>query len=532
MSTTLVRPRPVQRTRGSALPWILVVIGLVGILITYARLRWPGVVPVGSDNDEYQLVGQALAGFDAPIVAGVEGTKYPLGYPSLLAVLEWLPLPVAETALVINLLALAGATALVAWLAGRAWAHRPASPGGALTAGALLATSAAVWDDVFSVMPELLTILAVAALLTVVELPLTRRRVLVLTVLAVAAVLLKTLALLVIVGGCVLDWLAARWQSQRVLQPSLAMDTRRPHQLEPGGVLSSGASSTALLIPAAAGVLVAVAGMLAMLPFPEHTTGYLATLQLVDPDDASQGTLGPLGLLSRAVADVPDTLADLGRAILVIDAGTGLAATVAMVALVVGLAAAFRLRPGTPLGPFATGAVLAYLVGMTLWPYHAPRFGLPLVPVAAVGVGWVVRSLSWRRHWSLLAGVVVTAALVAWSAPLVAERGEQAREDLPQHHEALADLEAWAQQELGEDEQLVSFDYREVAHALDRQVEPIAYTSDPDALWGQVEDADHLVVMRLYGKRTAQVNELLDTYPDRFELELEGERLEVYRIDG
>ena len=532
VTSTLVRPRPVERTRGSALPWVVVVAVLAAIGVGYAQLRWPGVLPFGSDVDEYQLIGQALANFEAPVVAGVEGTKYPLGYPFILAVLAWLRLPVAWAAVVLNFAALVAVTGLSAWLAGRAWGHRPASPGGAMTAGALVLTSVAVWNDAYTVMPELLTVAAITAMLVVVEVPLTPRRILILTVVAVAAVLLKTLALAVIVGGCVLAWLHAASTSRQVVQPVRAMDVRRPHQLGPDGPLTAGASTRGVLLPALAAVVVAGVGLLAMLRFPEHTTGYFATVRLADPDDASQGTLGPLGLVRRAVGDVPETLADFGRAFALNDAGTGLAVVVALVALTLGVVAAFRLRPGTALGPFTLGAVLAYTAGMSVWPYHSSRFGLPLVPVAAIGIGWVVRSLSWRRTWSLLAGLVVTGVLVAGSVSVVADRGETARATLPEHHEARETLEAWAANELGPDERLVSFDYREVARALDRPVDPIAYTSDPDALLAQVEGADHLVVMKLYGKRTAQVRELLEVHGERFEPELDAGELEIYRIVG
>ena len=532
MTTTLARPRPVERTGGSALPWVVLVAVLAAIAIGYARLRWPGVLPFGSDVDEYQLVGQALASFEPPVVAGVEGTKYPLGYPLILAVFEWLRLPLAWAAVALNFAALATTTGLAAWLAGRAWDGRPASPGAAVAAGALVLTSVAVWNDAYTVMPELLTLAAVTAMLVVVEVPLTRRRIVVLTAVAVTAVLLKTLALAVIVGGCVLMWLHAAAAGRRVVQPVRAMDARRPHQLGPDGPLTSDASSRGVLLPAVAAVAVAAAGLLAMLRFPEHTTGYFATVRLVDPDDASQGTLGPLGLVRRAVGDVPDTLADFGRAFALNDAGTGLAVVVALVGLTLGVTAAFRLRPGTALGPFTLGAVLAYTAGMSVWPYHSSRFGLPMVPVAALGVGWVVRSLSRHRAWSLLAGLVVTGALVWGSVSVVTDRGEVARDTLPEHHEARATLEDWAATELGADERLVSFDYREVARALDRPVEPIAYTADPDALLAQVEGADHLVVMQLYGKRTAQVRELLEAHADRFEPVLEDGQLEIYRIVG
>jgi hypothetical protein len=497
--------------RGRLLPWAIVVLVLVAIGIAYARLRWPGYLPVGSDNDEYQLVGSALARFEAPVVAGVEGTKYPLGYPFLLAILEWLRLPVAPAALVINVLALAASVATVAFVAGRATAIRPASPGAALAAGGLLVTSAAVWNDVFSVMPELLLLAVVTAMLATVDQPLGRRRLVVLTVLAVVAVLLKTLAILVVVGGCGLIWLLA--QRDRSL------------------AAPEGGTTARVLIPAAASIGVVLAGLVLMRPYPEHTTGYFATFPLEDPDDASLGRLSPGGLIGRTLRDVPDTLTDLGRAIALIDAGTTLAVIVAILALGLGVVAAFRLRPeGIPLGPFAAGAVVAYALGMAAWPYHSSRFGLPLVPVAALGAGWLVRMIAERGTRSLLAGGLLVALLVATSSAAVADRGDRARDELARQHAALEELERWADQELGDGERLVSFDYREVSRLLDRTVAPIGYTSDPDALLDQIGDADRLVVLDLYGKRTTQADVLLREHGDRFEVLVDGDDLRVFAV--
>ena len=572
--------------------WAVVAVVLVAVAGAYAWARWPGALPLGSDNDEYQLVGRALAAFEAPVVAGVEGTKYPLGYPAVLAVLEWLQLPVAPAALALNLVAVAVTVGLVAWLVGRPWGPLPASPGAGLAAGAVVATSVSVWNDAYSVMPELLTLAVVAGMLAVVAGGLPPRRLLALTVLAVAAVALKTLALLLVLGGCTLLAVRAALLEHRTGwgsgQGPLATGSGREagggqHEVtvplhrgwEPG--------KWGALAPAAAALVVAVAGMLAMRPYPDHTTGYVATFRLRDPFDASLGELGIGGLARRTIADVPETLADLGRAIAWIDAPTTWAGVVAVLGLTLGIAGALRLRRGGPLGVFVAGAVLAYVVGLSAWPYHSSRFGIPLVPVAALGAGWVVREASdrWSRGGRsmdegvappgpgspgaglpgaglpgagsagagsagvgspgavgigtglALGGVVLVALLVtSWTA--VVDRGEAAAERLAGQHAAMAILEGWAEVELGEDDRLVSFDYREVARALDRTVWPLAYTTGAEDLWAMVAaaDADYLVMVDFHHARNRQLGLLLDAWPERFQRVLDGDGVGVWRVEA
>lgn len=533
--------------RARTTTWLVVVLVLATIGVVYARARWPGALPLGSDNDEYQLAGRALAAFEAPLVAGVEGTKYPLGYPALLAALQWLRLPVAAAAIALNLAALALTVGIVARLAGRATDRLAPNPGAALAAGSVVAASVAVWNDAYSVMPELGLIVLVATMLVVLERPLTARRLLALSVLAVAAVLLKTLAILLVLGGCGLLWLVA---GSRLEWLAAGRASPRGAGREVGPVPPArrrGPAPLRLLLPGGAALVTVLAGMAAVRSLPEHTTGYLATFFLRDPFDASAGELGPLGLLRRTVTDVPDTFRNLGRSIALIEGGTALATVVALVALTLGVVAAFRLRPGAPLGVFVVGATLAYVLGMMLWPYHSSRFGLPLVPIAALGAGWLVRVVTDPRGgeghdgaleqdrpagaWaSLAAGGVVTALLVASSWGDLVDHGEAAADRLASQHAAMEQLETFSDPGFAE-ARLVSFDYREVAHRLDRPVQPLAYTSDTDALLEQVGDADYVVKVDIHHVRNRQLGLLLNAEPDRFVPLLDEPSVAVYRVE-
>jgi hypothetical protein len=510
-TTSTSRPgAAVRRERGPAVWWVVVGAALLLLLVVYGRLRWPGLVPVGSDNDEYRMVGEALARFEAPIVAGVEGTKYPLGYPAVLAILQWLRLPVVSAAQALNLIAFVGVAAGVAWIAGRPREELPASPGAALAAGGLVVTSAAVWNDVYSIMPELLLLLVITALLVTVDRPLPEQRYGVLTLLAGVAVLLKTMASL-LVGGMVVGLLVATWRRDR----------------DPA---DGSTSWWRPVLPGAVGALTVLVGMLLMRPYPTHTTGYVAMFTLVDPDDASLGRLGFGGLVRRTIEDVPTTIADLGRAITLIDVSRGMAITVAIVGLTVGVAGAWRLGRRTPLGAVALGMVLAYAIGMTTWPYHAPRFGLPLVPIAALGAGWVARAAGRNLAGGAAAGVAIVAALAASSLPTASEAGEDLGARLERQHGALATVRDWAREHEIPAGSLASMDYRELARVVEQPVQPIGYTSDPDALWVQVEGAEHLVVLNFHAKRNRQVEGLLETYEARFDPVLDEAGARVFAV--
>ncbi len=495
-------------------------LGLVGVVLAVGR--YPGGLPIGSDNDEYLDVGSRLAALEAPLSAGVEGTKYPLGYPLVLAALERLGLPPGPAAQTLNVLALVAAVALVGWIVGRATTAGPARPVAGLTAAGVLVASTALWRDVYSVMPEILTVLIIVAALGLVARPPTTRRVALLTGLAVAAVLLKTLALLVLgglVGGALL-WALASSRGGGADRPDPSTHRDRPVWW-------------GWLLPPGAALVVVAAGSLFAGRYPPHTTGYLEVVFLRVPSDASQGRIDGIGeLLARTAADVPDTVRDLGLAFTLPGAGRWTAALVAVVLLTLGVVAAFRRYPATPAGPAVLVATLGYAAGLALWPYHAPRFGLPLLPVAALGIGWAVGELGARlpRIGRAVLAAAVVAGLLAIGAPATLDEGAADRDRIPRFAGSVDAFVAWADGEVAPDETLVSFDYREVSRRLGRPVQPIGYTADPDAVLAQVGDADVVVAVRgMYGARTSQFDRFVAAHGDRLELVYDDGTTVAYR---
>lgn len=497
-------PRRSHRVEVAVGVALLAVVGAV-----LAVGRYPGSLPIGSDNDEYLDVGSRLADLSAPLSAGVEGTKYPLGYPLVLAVFERLGLPPGAAAQALNLLALVAAVALLGWIVGRATVGGTARPWAGLTAAGVLVASTALWRDVYSVMPEILTVLVIVVALGLVARPPTTRHIAMLTGLAVVAVLVKTLALLVI-GGLAAG--ALLWSLRTV---------------------RGGRERWAWLLPPAAAVVVVAAGTLFAGRYPPHTTGYLEMVFLRVPNDASQGRLDGVGeLLARTVSDLPDTVRDLGLAFTLPGAGRWTAVVVAVVLLTLGVVAAFRRYPATPAGPAVLVATVGYVAGLALWPYHAPRFGLPLLPVAALGIGWAVGELGSRlpRVGRAALAATVVAALLAIGAPATLDEGAADRERIPRFAGSVDAFVAWADDELGPDQTLASFDYREVSRRLGRPVQPIGYTADPDAVLDQVGDADVVVAVRgMYGARTAQFDRFIAAHGDRFELVYDDGTTVAYR---
>lgn len=474
---------------------------LTAIITLYTWLRTPGVIAVGSDNDEYQLVAKALARFDAPIVAGVEGTKYPLLYPAILALMLLARIPLFGGTVALNLIAVLIAAGAVAWLTGRQRPRAPLSFAAGLGAATFILASRAVWNDMFSTMPELLLLATLSFMLVVIDRDDTPKRTIVLTVLCVVAVSLKTLALPLILGGFGIMWLYER--------------------------------DLKTLIPAIAATVTTLAGMLGMRSYPSHTTGYLETFFLIDPDDAVEGSISVVGVLQRTVTQIPDALRDLGQAFISLTLGRYLTITLAIVLLGIGVYAARHVGNTNHLARFALGATLAYTLAMALWPYNAPRFGLPLLPIAALGIGWMLRVAGrWlgERDALVAVSVLVAAGLLATSITAVRDDGAAQRNLLPEQHASLDAIADWLADNAPQ-ASLVSFDYREIANRTEGTVQPIGYTSDPVALREQLGDADMLVVMRFYGKRNRQAQVLLDTYPELFTEVFSVSRGTVYLIN-
>ena len=463
--------------------------GVVVVLAAFAVLRWGGALPWGSDNDEYLLVAERLRSLESPLVAGVEGTKYPLGYPVLLALIGWVRLPVVEAALVANGLAIAGTALLVALTARRLGLGDVAAFG----AAGYAAANAALWGSAYWVMPDTLLTLAAAAFLYVMARDGPFGWLVVVVVIAAA---LKTVGVVFGVAATV-------------------------------GLVLRGRRTVPQALVVAGGALVVTGAMwLAVAGLPEHTTGYGRTFWLEDVYDASDGEVGVREVVARLWENAGDTFRDLGWAVASPEVPVGLAQVLGL--LLVGLGVlAFRRRWPTVV-PF----VVMYLAVVLVWPFESARFGLPLVPLTAAGVGSLVAAVT--RVTPAAVGAVVTAAAVVafalWTGPEVRTRADLEGAELAAIHQSMDDFEEWASGNLPADDEIASLDYREISRALDRDVQPVGYTADTGELLEQIGDADWFVVVEagFHSRRLALARLLLFERPEHFEPVYAQGRVEVY----
>ena len=282
-----------------------------------------------------------------------------------------------------------------------------------------------------------------------------------------------------------------------------------------------------------AGVLVQAA---LVAPYPEHTTGYAATFWLRDPTDASLGRIGVVDLPARVVERFIGVTVQAGRAVLGAHVPGWLAIGVLVVLLVAVAVGVRQWRWSLPV--YVAGSLLV----LAAWPYRDARFGLPMLPLLAVGAAVAVAVASGRlpavpgRWWTRLPAALLLLPLVVHVPVAVAEirRDEAAQEQrLDELYAAMAGLRTWAQAELGPDDVVASMDYRELAYRLDRTVLPIPYTTDPEVLWEATggAGADYLVSLRgLYGDREGIVDALVSDRPARFRKVYATDRVLVFRL--
>lgn len=466
----------------------------VAVVAAWALLRWSGTAPFGSDNDEYRLVAEELLRSGRPLVAGVEATKYPLGYPLLLALLDLVGLPVTRAALALNVGLVVGLGALTVALT-RSLGRVAAVPAAVYAVG-----GAGLWGSVFVTMPDVAFLVAFAAVAWWLTRVAATRDVWVLVALVVAATLLKSVGL--IVG----------------LAASLAL-------------LTAPQLRRLAWAPGVAALAVTVAAAASTAPHPEHTTGYARTFFLVDPTDAQAGEVSVIGLLQR----LPDRAHLVLRDVEVAVVGPHLVRPWSWLLVVAVLAAgawAVWYRP--PLRMFTLAFLVIWLPAMALWPYSSVRFELPLVVIAALGVGRLAAAALCRGGpWG---GLVVGAALALhlWG------QGAQVARDATFEEATLGAVgrdavmsATWGAAHIPPGDVVASFAYREVAYRLDRPVVPLGYTSDLGSL---LDDADGvgarwLVVMpSLYRARGELEERFLATFPQRLRLAHDTPTVDTYEL--
>lgn len=484
---------PVRRS-GAGLVAALAVLAVAVVVLGAAS--WTGVAPFGSDNDEYRLVARQLLHLDGPVVAGVEGTKYPVGYPAVLAVMDAAGLPPVRAALALNVVLLGVAAALTGLVA----RHRGAVA--AVAAGGVVLVARPLWVATQSTMPDVALTAVVAGTLALLAASSPARRLAIgLAALAVVATALKSVGLLLgLAASASLLW-HHRGTKERAW----------------------------LLAPAASALAVTAVTALVVGRYPEHTTGYARTFWLVDPFDASAGDASTADVARRLPERLDLVLDDAARALWG-DLVHGWPAWMLTVALLTAGAVAGR----TPLArTLLAGFVVLDLVALAIWPYSSVRFGMPLVPIAALGAGAALAAATRRvpAAAAVTGTAVAVGVLVVLAVPALDREADRQASVFRALDAARAEVAAW----LPDGAVPVSPDYRELATALPygAAVLPISYTNDAAVSLAEAERGTHLVVVRgLYGRREEVVANLLAAHPQRFVHVHQNAHMDVYEIAG
>ena len=251
---------------------------------------------------------------------------------------------------------------------------------------------------------------------------------------------------------------------------------------------------------------------------------------MVDPFDAAAGRQGLLDLPGRVVERAAVFLGDVAEAV-VGPQHTGVWTVLVAVALVAVAMVAWRHRLA-----FTVPFVALYAVFLAAWPYSSARFGLVLLPWAAVGAGVVVGEVA--RRWHPAPAVALAAlVLVPYVVDARSDADRRAGVETAQVdalEAGIADADRWLDDHVAPGEGVASLDYRELAYRTDRTYLPVPYTSDPAALWSATvgSGARWLVALGgLYPQRQGVVEHLRAGHPDQVSVAATFGPVTVYRLD-
>ncbi len=344
-----------------------------------------------------------------------------------------------------------------------------------------------------------------------------------------------------LVGSALLLWQAGRLRSPRQVW-LLAGLVALAALLKSMGLLLAPAAAVAVLVaarplrrlawaPLAAGV--GVTGIMAVLnlPFVEHTTGYARTFFLVQATDAAAGDASLLDIAGRLFTRADLVLQDVGFAVIGFDVPTPWSWLLALPLVAAGV---WAMRGELPRRAYVLTYLGVSLPALAVWPYSSVRFQLPLVPIAALGVGWLAARLvrSLPRAGPAVAAAAVVLFLVT-SALRVEGDADREEASVGPVVADTARATAWAETNIPAGDAIASFAYREIAYRLDRPVVPLGYTTDMDELWDDATAAHArwLVVMpSLYGSRGAIEDQFVATFADRLRLAHDTPTVDTYEF--
>jgi len=474
---------------------------LIVVFLCIAAMRWTDQPPIGTDNDEHLIVARTFARTGHFSVADVHATKYPPLISSIAVLFQSLGLNVPVSMVVMNYLAV-----LASSLALYCFVLRSNGIGMfSLLPAVYLMTNTVLWSSASEIIADALCFLLVTVvlLLALIAEEWTLRTTLLATLLAFLATMARSIGIVAVFP------LAAS---------VISSDLRRGRSFPYKRLALLG------LLPLASLALF----MIYQARFGPHPTGYVETFLLDDPYDASKGSLTLSGFLGRTIRGCVGSVRDL-RDLTVFPAWAGLFSFALPLVLFI-----FALGRDRKRIFVLCSFVLPYLAVVCLWPYKMPRFVLPLLPIAALGVAGAVASglRSRARVVGPIAVLLVIGHIAVNSANLRREAGEveQARAFLNSRFGQAAE---WCKAHIPESEKIASFDYRELMLRLDRPVVPLRYSSDAKMHIAQLEreGVKWLVLCwHIYPLRGSYAKSIVDALGARARLEYGNDSCEVYRI--
>jgi hypothetical protein len=467
---------------------------VVAVGIGMAALRWTGELPYGSDNDEYRLVARSLLLGAGPLSAG-EATKYPLGYPLLLAGIERLGLPLERTALTLNAILVFTIAALVAFNVSKtssllAW----------FSAAVFVVTSSELWSSVFSIMPDVLFVALVALMLTVLS---ARRSI-------------RSAFVVVCVATLTFAMVMVRSAGLFMVVPAVLGLLTGPREQRKWAWLPAVVAIACLILSSA---LVA--------SFPPHTTSYARFFWARDPFDQAKGTISASELPGRFVLQSASALREATGAVADEFAGSGLVASALLLAAV-GLWREQRI--------ITASLVVTQLCLLSLWPYFDVRLALPLLCIGTLGAAALVAVIERSRAKRWLAITLVGGLLgvrLYHEGERAARLASAEKSSLSELNKASGEVVQWMQLHSPANEGIASFDYREWALRLNMRVVPLGYTSDMSSLWAAIEAGRpqwFIASSRTFHKRKEYADRLLHLYAPHFTLAYSNSVFDVYQV--
>lgn len=486
-----------MRPRKHALP--LGILLLFFIALVY--ISWIRFLPYGSDTDEHLLVAKTMIESGKFAVGDMHGTKFPPMVSLLLILFELLGLNAASVMIMANTFFVLLSTIIFYYLTSQffnRWA--------ALLGAIFLLSNITIWRSAFLIIGDVLfLLLVVLVILSALEINNRKWTIIILSVfVAVTSVMTRSVGIALAV----------------VLFVSLLFADPNDKK-----ITSFLRSLPILIIP------MILLGLYSFWQsqYGVHPTGYAYVFSLVDPYDASKGTLDVYQFFARTKEGLMLTIESVSNALTLPSMEGVLGICIATLLIFAALFSAKKhlLVVGT--------FTLIYFLILVFWPYKGVRFAIPLIPIGAFGVTAIVDYLMDKRlSWAVGLAVILLFVHLTNSVVALNRQKEYLNTRWEAMHRSFNDLLSWSRENFDDDPVIASFDYRALALRLDRSIVPMYYSSDLDfhIQHLQNENVSYFILSDdIYDLRGAYARQIIGKLANQANLIYQNNAFEVYRLN-